>query len=140
MPGAASSSAAASAIANAAGVVSREFGDDVVVNGIPVLSYLPNEAPLRLVPADQNLPGQKVIAPSANAAAAGPTTNAENGQFEDSEEGGEKGAPKNGVAVTKNEKVDVDIAAPVIRGEKVDMCCQTMSTGPILATGIYMDS
>jgi hypothetical protein len=33
-----------------------------------------------------------------------------------------------------------DIAAPVVRGEKVDMCCQTMSTGSILATGIYMDN
>lgn len=112
--------------------MSREFGDNMVVNGIPVLSYLPNEAPLRLVPADQNLPGQKIMAPSAKVAKAAPV---ENGQFEDSED-------SNAAATrtVKTRKVDLDIAAPVVRGEKVDMCCQTMSTGPILATGIYMDS
>jgi hypothetical protein len=33
--------------------LAQEFGDDVVVNAIPVWSYIPNEAPLRLVPSDQ---------------------------------------------------------------------------------------
>ena len=127
MPGAASSS---TALKPPAGAVSREFGDDVVVNGIPVLSYLPNEAPLRLVPADQSHPAQKVIAPSAAAESAA-SKEPENGQFEDSEESG---------VGQKSRGEDVDIAAPVVRAGKVDMCCQTMSTGPILATGIYMDS
>jgi len=123
--------------------LSRDFSDSMVVNGIPVLSYLPNEAPLRLVPADQNRP-KKIIVASAKAAAAVAAAAAagepEVGQFEDSEEGGTEAATKKSKAGGGGGvKGESDIAAPVKRGEKVDMCCQTMSTGPILATGIYMD-
>ena len=116
--------------------MTKDFSDANVVNGIPVLSYLPNEAPLRLVPADQNRPKQKIISPSANATAAA-AAEPEVGQFEDSDEAAVEAA----AAAKKlaKAKVDLNIAAPVKRGEKVDMCCQTMSTGPILATGIFMD-